>query len=206
MAFPLTPILDDFNRADIGPPPSASWLSTNPDGGSAFAVHKVVSNQLSPNAAASWSCWNTTYGPDCEVYADVPTLGTLGNTHQLYLRMTPDTVSRDGYTFVLKSTSSTLADFAISRVDNTVETTIGATVTGIAFAAGDAFGGSAIGNILTLWARRSGVWSPILDRYDATYTAAGKLDVFSPDATIRLDNFGGGTLGTSQFVRRAYYL
>ena len=40
MALPSTPILDDFNRADEGPPPSASWSST---------TMSVISNRLVPD-------------------------------------------------------------------------------------------------------------------------------------------------------------
>ena len=42
MAFPTTGLLDDFNRADEGPPPSASWSISY---GGPHGELKVSSNQ-----------------------------------------------------------------------------------------------------------------------------------------------------------------
>jgi hypothetical protein len=64
--FPTTGILDDFNRADAGPPPSASW--TTPAGETGLVVS---GNQCESDAGGpGWGAWNTiASGADCEVYA-----------------------------------------------------------------------------------------------------------------------------------------
>ena len=46
MAFPTTGILDDFNRGNEGPPPSANWTTL-------VQGHKVVSNACTSNSTAS---------------------------------------------------------------------------------------------------------------------------------------------------------
>lgn len=66
MAFPTTPILDNFNRGDEGPPPSANWTTvTWSDGGL-----KVLSNAAVPEATTTGDYiiyWNaSTFGPNLE--------------------------------------------------------------------------------------------------------------------------------------------
>ena len=50
--FARTSVLDNFNRADVGPPPSSQWSGPHE---SAMGVHKVTSNQCAPNTAFAGS-------------------------------------------------------------------------------------------------------------------------------------------------------
>jgi hypothetical protein len=73
MAFPTTPILDTFQRANTGPPPSASWTTSKGTG------LKIVSNQCVPNVdtldqAATWSASSFVNNQECYfTLAAVPT-------------------------------------------------------------------------------------------------------------------------------------
>jgi hypothetical protein len=74
MTFPTTPILDDFNRANEGPPPSANWSAYHASWGFGDGL-EVVSNQCkgnSYNLCGDW--WSVeTFGSDCEVYVTIAT-------------------------------------------------------------------------------------------------------------------------------------
>lgn len=177
-----TPILDTFNRANEGPPPSASWTNIN-------AGLKVVSNLCAANASNSVDYYNvTTYGPNAEVFCEVTTKPTNGQSIGIYLRLKDvgSVVTVDGYVlfvFVAAGTDSML----IQRVDNGVATTLGATISQET-TAGDKILLRIIGTTLFLERNES----LNTTRTDSTYTAAGYIGAAITDTTGRIDNFGGG--------------
>ena len=191
MAFPTTPILDNFNRADTGPPPSGNWTSL------VFAADtsgmSVASNQLATGvtvpSSAYWSA--SQYGPACEVYITI-TVEAISGATRLFLRLAnPGSVgATNGYAFTVSSVLSLL----IQRYDNDVATQLGATVSGNV-QAGDSVGLSIGTSDLNMWYNQAGGgWTNLTSRSDSTYTAAGYLGVReSVDLTARFDNFGGGT-------------
>lgn len=67
-AFPDTPVLDDFNRPDEGPPPSAAWVNAVAFPGQLGVI--VRDNRAQgPNIDHSHSSsWNTLFAPDQEVH------------------------------------------------------------------------------------------------------------------------------------------
>jgi hypothetical protein len=78
MAFPSTPILDDFNRSNEGPPPSSNWTSI-------YNGHVVASNHIrgyvyNDNNVSMWNA--STFGPNIEAYAarknEYTSLGVIG--------------------------------------------------------------------------------------------------------------------------------
>lgn len=68
MPFPSVSLLDNFTRANEGPPPSASWVTSDTNG------LKVVSNLcVQTTTDGSWNAatWNTQFTADQEVAAKI---------------------------------------------------------------------------------------------------------------------------------------
>ena len=93
-AFPYTGILDNFNRADEGPPPSSSWTN-NIDSFVAGEGLRVLSNQLTKKATGSStqsSYWNTIFTADQEVYCKITIAGL-----SLYVRISTPGAGTSNY-------------------------------------------------------------------------------------------------------------
>lgn len=194
MAFPTTSILDSFNRADEGPPPSASWYSTNwPP--IEFSL-QVIDNQcaiydtVSPNKHGD-SAWNTLVGPDCEAYVDI--INSTGSfSVSLWIRVQDkDTKTLGAYLVTCGPSSMELAKWSSGY-------TALASTASITISDGDSFGISAIGTALKAYHKpAAGSWTEILSATDSAISAAGYIflrAVASISDGTRFDNFGGGTI------------
>jgi hypothetical protein len=69
-----------------------------------------------------------------------------------------------------------------------------ASVTGPKLNAGDQLLFRAIGTTLELWRGAAGSWTRILTATDSTFKSGGYLALAARNSSVRLDNFGGGTL------------
>ncbi|KRT69463.1 MAG: peptidase S8/S53 subtilisin kexin sedolisin [candidate division NC10 bacterium CSP1-5] len=200
MAFPETPILDDFNRANEGPPPSSSWAT--PSGAPGI---KVISGQVGEDGPGGQAVWNTQYGPDLEAYVDVPTLawdGIGGHTEyfRLYFRASaPDAGTTSSGYFILAWNSSPNDSIGLwSYTPSGVDYLTHVQVAGLT--SGSSVGLSVIGDLIRVYHKPpAGSWAEVFNYTDPTYDNAGYLLLYisqgGPD--LRLDNFGGGTLGGS---------
>lgn len=190
VAFPTNAaLLDDFNRADVGPPPSASWTDKVLTGDSAGL--KVTSNQLAcASAGGNRTAWlNTaTYGPDCEFAITIPTLPT--GYFGIFARVAnPGVIGVTGYIFYM--IGSTSAEFY--RFTGNTYTILGAAISQT-WAAGDSIGFEIIGSILTGYRKNGGIWASVGTRTDSTYTGAGYPGLYAEDVTVRADDFTGGVV------------
>lgn len=185
MAFPaVSSLLDDFNRADEGPPPSANWSGV--DGGDTGL--SVVSNQLAGAAGLAEGYWNPVLmGPDCEVIVDVPVLPPT-SYFEVFLRYRAGPGSGYKLLWYPGPSSNQVLFF---RFDNDAGTQLGSPTTAT-LVAGDSVGLEAIGDTITGYQKTGGVWSQILSRTDSTYNRAGYIGCGVHDTTCRLDNFTGG--------------
>jgi hypothetical protein len=189
MAFPTTSLLDDFNRSNTGPPPSASWLSGTMFGEGGL---KVVSNALTFNAA-SWcsAVWGTTYGPAQEAFITIAS-GSYA-TFGVYGRLTNPTESNiTGYEVYAHGADT----WDIWRIDSSTEATqLGASVSR-AYTSGQKIGIEISGNTITAWHYSSGAWTSVMTRTDATYApAASYLGVeINGGVSCTLDDFYGGAI------------
>lgn len=185
MAFPVSGILDDFNRADG--PIGANW--TSPATAEDTLTPTISSNQAAFPDLSNGGYWNvSTFGPDCEVYSSVPTEG--GNIVH-YLRITSPGALCDGYRLLWNTAFQRLQYF---RWDNGVATQLGAnddTVVGPV--SGNSVGADMVGSTLTAYINQ-GSWAAYASRTDSTYSAAGYIGLFGNNATVRRDDFGGGTV------------
>lgn len=180
MAFPTTPVIDDFNRADTGPPPSASWTTY-----STYAGHKVVSNQLQASANNSWSHYTAQdFGPDCEVFVTCVTASPGAFMPTLRATDIGGVGTEDSYIFYIATGTG-----GIYRDDNEVSTLLGSTFS-CSLTTNDQVGLSAVGT--TLSAYKNGVL--LSTSSDTTYQSAGKIGLYNQISGDTSDDFGGGTI------------
>ena len=192
-SFPVNGILDNFNRANEGPPPSASWGGIIETGNNGL---RVLSNQLVSNGAIASGYLSTTYGPDTEAYY---TLGDNGDRQCLCIRLASvGTASPTGYCVMVNVIAGALQLF---RIDGGIgsRTQLGSNVTET-FSIGDKVGITVVGSTLTMYYApvSTGVWGAVgTPQTDSTLTAAGKIGLYSIDATTgngAMDDLGGGSL------------
>lgn len=197
MAFPTTAVLDAFTGAGPTSPPSASWGAL---GGIATAL-RLTNNQVDSNGATAFggNHWNVaTYGPDTEAFVTVDVKGVTDAVPlaRLYARLANPTSAtlQDGYSLqVQHRTGATLDEWTISRIDDNVYTVLGAIVSQDV-GAGEKIGFELIGTTLKGYLFTGGVWTEILSRTDATYTGAGYVALVTNRQTVKLNDFGGGTV------------
>jgi hypothetical protein len=186
-AFTAAPIIDNFDRANEGPPPSSNW-TTGIDGGS--VGFSVSSNQAAPAGEGASMFWNAAdFGPDLDVYA---TRSVNNAPIRIYWRMvSAGTSGVDGYAAL----AYTDGNIYVYKVTNFGNTQIGAAMAQ-AVAAGGSLGVRMIGSTIDVYYKApAGSWVLVGSRSDSTYSAAGKVGVQFFDGTShRLDDFGAGTL------------
>lgn len=184
-------LLDDFERADENPLSGSGNWPANADTGDGDLI--LSSNQVTcATIATSNMHWHETFGPHCEVFVTVATLPGGAKNVTLFLRLqNAGTATPSGYVAVFVSATPALLIY--SRNDDGVGTTLGATEE-FTWTAGDVMGLRMIGN--KLQAYQNGV-ALGTGRTDSTYAAAGKIGLGGNDTTLRLDDFGGGTLASS---------
>lgn len=204
MAFPTTSILDAFNRADEGPPPSANWTA-DPFNVSTVG-HEVISNAASNGQHTYWSA--ASFAADQEAYVTISNLngGTGGG---LFMRVqSPGTSGADGYECNWNGTT-----VSVTRVIDAyaVETTIDS-VTTTAAATGYKFGVEVTGTGATVTIKcyidTGSGWTLVLTASDTggtRITSGGYIGMFSQPVTS-LDDFGGGAIvsATEQAAFRFY--
>jgi hypothetical protein len=198
VAFPTTGILDNFNRAAEGPPPSASWTNVWIDAAGGLRTDGVACLMNAAGDGVDSSYWNVAdFGPDCEVHAKFPIKDSFptGAEFVLALRLANiGTGTTDGYGLDIDIGGAGV--HSVMRYDNQVPAGVGSTFSQ-AWTAGDSFGFEAIGTTLKAYYKpAAGSWTEIASRTDSTYTAAGKigLAIAGLNAEGTADDFGGGTI------------
>jgi hypothetical protein len=185
-------ILDNFNRPDgslAGTTASSGVTWSN--GGIATGTNllDICSNQLC--GVGTNGVLTPIYGPDTEIYADMPVLplSTDGGYAFLAERISGvGTSSWNGYGLLFAPSNT----WQLRRYTGGSSTTI---ASGTQTAnAGDSIGFSVIGNTLTAWYKpAAGSWSSVVTATDNTYSNAGPIGIEMGDSTLRLDNLAGGS-------------
>jgi hypothetical protein len=198
MPFGSSAVLDNFNRADTNPPPSASWSQGCIQFTASTGI-EVSSNTVRRGSLVATyrqgGYWNpATFGPDSEVFFTVPTIPTVDfDGFSLYARLVSiGSGTTDGYAVTVFRNGGVFNNWQIERIDNGVPTTLGAGFTQ-AIAAGDSVGLEIVGSTLTAYHKPSaGSWTSLTTRTDSTYSAAGNigLEILGPNE--RADDFAGG--------------
>jgi hypothetical protein len=199
MAFPTTPVLEDFATANDPLSNSASW-GAKWIGAAVFSELRAVSGEARRAIGETdWWCssyWDaSTFGPDTEVYATVSTLVST-RSYAVGARITtPGLSTTDGYLFQ----RTQVPDWRVYRMDDDSWTQLGATESSATYplASGDKMGLEVIGSTIRGLRYASGAWSQVASRTDSTYTGAGYIGAAigaGDSATAAIDDFGGGTI------------
>jgi hypothetical protein len=183
--FPTTGILDDFNRDDEGPPPSADWASV-------YNGHEVIGNacwgiEVLDDNVSVWD--KETFGPGVEMFL---TSNHYPRSVALYI-LEDGSVPGDGYQVWFDGFSDTVYLF---RVDELVEFELDSISQQLAI--GDKFGIAITSDgHIQAWHDDGGGWVKLMDEIDTTYqTNAWGLtpEIYNTDGSF--DDFGGGELVT----------
>lgn len=191
MVFPTTSILDDFNRANEGPPPSASWSQ---GWSGLLGEWQVTGNQCTANITLGFceNYWNTSFNADMEAYATMATRPADGESFSLFVRVVDiGGVNPDGYNIRFVRDDADSDTLEILRVDDGSGATLGAVVNQD-LSDGDSIGIRAIGDRFEAWINTGAGWTKLFDRTDGTYSAGGVIDLITSSATTVVDDFGGG--------------
>ena len=202
MPFPSTSVLDNFNRANGGPPASASWSPLYTAEADGF---EVITNEAAPNSNATDNSdyWNpTTFGPDSEAFLTA-VVGDTGGEMGVFVRV--QGITSDGIFdcyAILPDFSASPDSWIIYRSDNGAFTQLGAALSSTNVGAGDGIGLEVIGNSLQGYRKPSGgSWATIgTARSDTTYPGAGYIAMYGSRTVMRLDDFGGGTVVAAAVV------
>jgi len=193
MAFPVTSLIDDFNRANAASL-GAGW-SDMPSPG--LPTHEIVSNQAAP-PAGGFSCnYRTTIvAADQEVWATFPVIPSLGAGRLLGRIQNPNTGSESAYYI-------TIFDSQDWYLEKSVASGLGSAVTlqtlGSAgdFQAGWKVGMSIVGTTIKCYKNTGGGWAQVgTDQTDSSVTGAGYIGFETANNTnTRWEDFGGGASG-----------
>lgn len=193
--FPYTAVIDNFDRADVGPPissaatPSGLFWQTGRSIAGSGNEFAISSNQAA--AVADATVTNQVIGPfaaDQEAYVTVATLPGGSNSAGLWLRCN-FAAAFTGYRFHWNGTV-----FFIFKFTNSSPTLL--TSLAGSLSAGDSIGASAVGSRLSLYKKAvGGSWpsTPILTVVDTSFPDPGYIGMMAVQSTVRLDDFGGGT-------------
>lgn len=182
MAFPSTPILDSFAGTLAG------W--TNPAYGN--AAFTITAGQLAATTSGfSSAVWATTFGPDMEVYLDIPVANSSVATCNLQLRVQDTTSNLTGYVIFTHNLTGVLT---CSRYVAGTPTAV--TMTGtLTYTSGDSIGASIVGSTITVYKKPAGgVWTAVATGSDSGITGTGFIGLDFEGTEWRGDNFGGGDL------------
>jgi hypothetical protein len=184
MAFPTTPVLDDFSPDDSHP--MTGWTD---DYNGIDAVSGVALNAYAGDV--SISSWNTDYTPNnIEGYFTITVRDT---TDDVIAALMMGGSSGNRYDLSIQYSSGVAKAFVDKILSDAWDSTVANITTTIND--GDAFGMSVIGTNLRVYRKPSGgSWGQI----GTTYTVA-ELGVYrmalgiNGSTTLRIDDFGGGT-------------
>jgi hypothetical protein len=186
MAFPVNGVIDNFNRANEGPP-MTGWANIT-------SGLVVSSNVCAPSSTGNRSGYYTTIltTADCEVYATIGTAPANNRNMTLFARLHDISGSSvDGYGLRLNKVSGT-DTLQIFRIDNGTITNLGSAISQ-EMAAGNKFGLEIVGNTLTAYVDTGSGWTAVGNTTDSTYNVAGYLGI-DIGGSGTLDDFGGGEL------------
>ena len=194
-AFPVSSVVDNFNRANENPlSQSAAWTTGVISGQSALTV---ATNQCVGSSAGSNSAYRSTImsGADEEAFVTIATHGS-NNDFAVFARLAnPGSAGAvDGYKCQLALGGT--QQIRLQRLDNDVPTQIAAvnqTITG-----GDGAGIECVGSNIAGYFNDNGAgWAAVTSVADATYGAAGYLGLQQNNTMNVGDDFGGGILAAA---------
>ncbi len=195
-AFPSTPVLDDFNRSDQGPPGGPNWVTSAPSNrGLSVKNNQAVGATTTTSYA---SVWMESFSQDQEVYF---TYGATPGTHACMgpsVRVkTPNDWSSEQYLlfFCQDSLGLNKSTANIWRRANNSWTLIKKSTVNADITSGDQIGLRAVGNKIEAFFNGN-VVSTVVDANPVL--GGGYLQLYVGDDVGHIaDNFGGGDISSS---------
>ena len=197
--FPTTSVLDNFNRTNEGPPPSASWVNGCADVAPGWKVVSNTAQEANPGSG-NLAFWNSAFASDeaLESYITMtvaPTVHTNGMTLFFSNRTTDcgTTGWREMGAAFTRITGTNNDIIKIYKAIDTGFTYVGADISlGADFADGDIIGVLVDPGTTTVRAYLNG--TEVGNRTDADFTGVSYLAIYTDHTpTLTMDNFGGGT-------------
>jgi hypothetical protein len=192
MAFPTTPVLDNFNRTEAPLSNGGTWTSPIYTGDGALQANGTIA--IPNGAVVGEDYWNVATFTDAEVYCDLVANGTDKGVY-LYFRLVGAPAPTAGYVLSFLPGNGTI---------NLINAATGATISGIAtghtMADGDSIGASIIGSTITGYYKpAAGSWTVGGTWTNTTFAAAGNIGIgfATSGASGGIDNFGGGAVVTA---------
>lgn len=192
MPFPITSVLDNFNRANEGPQPSASWVASTGTG------LKVVNNVCVPDVTTldQSSTWNTQFPADQEVFLTIAAVPADGTNLGMVLRLQTATNSAsDHYEVNALGVAGANNDvLTVYRRLSGVNTQLGTDIAlGVDFAIGNTFGMRINGTELRVYFNGA----EVATRTDSEIPGSGYIAAgIEANSGAQLDDFGGGEAET----------
>lgn len=195
-AFGLTPILDTGQGAAQNPLPEGNpWISGVESGTANHPMSRNGTGGLYATEPDVENRWPTVFSADQEMYAQLTTVPLVTQQVVIFTRIS-FAPSLFAYMLIYVAGAGATA-FQLARYVGGSFTlmTSGA---GIALVDGDWIGMNAIGNTVSVFAKRAaGAWQQVLTRTDTNVTAAGQigLGMVNPGHDAVWANVGGGEAG-----------
>jgi hypothetical protein len=183
MSFPVSTVLDEFNRANGG-------LGTNWEAASNLKALRIINEECASieSGEESGALWKETFSEKQASFVTTKIISTK-TYYELYLRYTAATESL--YLFEIEG-SSTLR---LAKVIKGVYSVIAST-TATSFSSGDVFGFTIEGTNLKAWHGKTfSELSLVGEETDISVIGSGKIGLGMTGTTSRADNFGGGAIG-----------
>jgi peptidoglycan/xylan/chitin deacetylase (PgdA/CDA1 family) len=186
----VTPVLDNFNRADEDPlSGGGNWTSATSLGGAKLQDNAVASSVTT----TSTSLWKDSYPGDVEARA---TILTATNNSGVYARASLNGSGQvSGYIWQWLGATGSPPSFVLSRIDANNLTTL-ATFGGFSLDSGDQLALRVIGSSLEGWVYHLGAWQKVASATDTTYQT-GKIGVRPRGLVSIMDDFAGGSVQTT---------
>lgn len=203
--FPIVPIVDNFNRANEGPPMTGwtAWMSTG---------LKVVSNQCAPNDGLDNGGYFTSAmgGPDVEASVTIATLPANGGQTSVIARGNPTGAGFNGSWYAAYHAPDAGTDtIGIEWFDSSGA---GSTILGSwsqDLAAGDILRIRCVGSSIQAWAFTGGRWILVGQVTDTNIAGTGsnnKVGIYNygnGGTGARYDNFSAGTIVSPSWTHEA---
>jgi hypothetical protein len=192
--FPTTPILDNLNRANTGPPPGPGWTSGL--FGTPANEHGWVlqGNEMRPQGSYSSPQFASQYwsapiaSNDHEVYFTEAWDPAFAN-HELWARVSnPGTSGVSAYLVTFYHNGG-----VIQKYVSGAWTDLAGPFTTAFINSPTGMGLRVVGNTITVFVRLpNGQWQPISSATDSTLTTGTHIGVLGYDNNLSYDDFGGG--------------
>lgn len=181
LSFPVTGVLDDFNRSVEGPPPSASWLGNWYGGSPGMFTQETQVMESQAYGAAYWAeafdadqeCFVTLVGafPDAQVTGLIVRLSNPGAAHNGYVSLW----TQSSQVYFRKDVAGE-------------ETFLSGYISVDPFSDGDTIGMRVVGDRISAYV--NGLEQTSVT--DSSVTGSGRIGIFASNAQMQYDDFGGG--------------